>query len=336
MKIINYRLFFFELVFASLIIFAHLHFPQGEAYIDAFGRTSVLFFFILSGYFYTKTLNKDDYKYTSTLKRCLRLFLMMISTAIIYLIVLMPAKFIELGTPKLFSEAFTWNNLVDFFSNYFPSFSFLWFIVSLIICYLLYPLIYKINWFKNNKLSILIPCAILFTIYIYRIFCNKYDWGFFSRYEVTRNFLFTGLPCFLIGSYIFHHEQEITKIKRPLFYGSISILIGTTMLEVFIHQLIGTGENEFYLSSISIAFLVVLYCIQNPAFRFGEFCHKCLGPTGPTIIYLFHMLFATILSPLYQLNWGVLLIILSSNTSSLLFAFVYNWIKVYIQKEKSS
>ena len=160
-----------------------------------------------------------------------------------------------------------------------------------------------------------------------------YDWGFFSRYEVTRNFLFTGLPCFLIGSYIYHHESNFNKISTNSFYLALALLIGLTMLEAFMHETIGTGCNEFYLSSIGIAVLTFIYCIQNPEFKFGALLYKLLGSTGPTIVYLYHMLFVSLLYPLYQINWGVLLIVVLANMCALTLGLIYNYIKRQVAKK---
>ena len=325
----NNRLFIFQLLLACLIIFAHLEFPCGEFYFDSLGRATVIFFFILSGYFYTRTLNKEDYTYKSTLKRCIRLFLMAVSVIIVYCAVYIPIKWVELGTPSMFS-AFSWDSIVSFFENYIPKLSFIWFIFALILCYLLYPLVYKIKWFKENKYSVVFPLIILLLIYVYRIFCNHYNWGFFSKYEVTRNFLLTGLPCFLIGSYIYHHEPSIKKINKPLFYILFIALVGTTMLEVYLHTLVCYKPNEFYLSTLAISILVFIYCIQNPESKFGACCYKLLGSTGPGIIYLYHMFFTMLLYPLYQINWGVLLIILCADICAILLGLLYNLFKVKV------
>ena len=332
----NYRLYFFEFFFALLIIFTHLNFPAGELYLDSFGRITVIFFFILSGYFYTRTLNKEDFSYKSTLKRCLRLFLMAVSIIIVYCAVFIPIKWVELGAPKMFSENFNWTNIVYFFDHYIPKLSFLWFIFALILCYLLYPLLYKVRWFKENKYSIIVPLIILLSIYIYRIFCNQYDWGFFSSYQATRNFLLTGLPCFLISSYIYHREKEIKRINPKAFYLSIICLLGLTMVEAFYHDVTSGKPNEFYISSLAIAILTFIYCIQNHEVRFGKWLDKVFGSTGPTIIYLYHMFFAQLLYVFYNIPWGVMLIILCADICAISLALVYNFFKTKYLKRKQS
>lgn len=279
-------------------------------------------------------MNKEDYTYKSTLKRCLRLLIILIITAAAYCAVFMPINWVKLGTPKLFSEAFTWDNIVSFYKTYIPRITFLWFIVALILCYLLYPLVYKIKWFKNNKYSVIVPLIILLSAYIYRIFCNQYDWGFFSSYQVTRNFLITGIPCFLIGSYIYHHESEMKEISSPAFYLTTICLVGTMMLEVYLHVVTCNFPNEFYISSLAIAILTVIYCLKRSNSKAGEFIYRILGSTGPTFIYLFHRFFIFLLIDLYKINWGVFLIILIADSCTILLALVYNLLKVRLLKRK--
>ena len=329
----NYRLYLFELIFALLIVFVHTNFPNGEMYFDSIGRMTVMFFFILSSYFYNKTLSKEGYTYKSTLKRCLRLFLMMLGVVIIYFAVFLPLRWSMYGTPKLFTEPFNWDNAWVFLKKYVPKHSFLWFIASLIFCYLTYPLVYKIKWFKENKFAIIVPLIILVSAYVYRIFCNQYDWGIFSVYQVTRNFIITGLPCFLIGSYIYHHESELKRISRPVLYISIICLLGTMMAECYLHIVTSNKPNEFYLSSIPIAILSFVYCIQNPESKVGEKIYHYLGSTGPTIVYLFHMFFVLLLNDLYKINWGVFLIILIADTSAIILALGYNLFKTRVLKK---
>lgn len=331
----NYRLYLFELLFALLLVFVHVNFPSGEFYFDSLGRTTVIFFFMLSSYFYTKRLNKDDFSYKSTFKRCFRLLLIAGAVIVIYCSVFIPINWFNLGTPKIINEGFNWSNFLEFWRFYIPKLSFLWFIIALIICYLLYPLVYKIKWFKENKYSIFVPVAILVAAYIYRLFCNHYDWGFFSTYQVTRNFLITGLPCFLIGSYIYHHESQFKKINTKVFWLLFILLIGTSMLEAIYHEATSSKPNEFYLSSILLAVLTLIYCIQKPDTKFGEFCYHYLASTGPTIVYLFHLFFVLLLGSLYNINWGVLLIILIADICALLLGLVYNLFKVKILKKEN-
>ena len=322
----NYRLFLFEIVFACLIILCHMHFPSGEIYIDSLGRSGVLFFFIVSAFFYNSLLNKEDYSYRFSFFKALRLVIIGVVTLLVYYIILIPVNISTIGTPKLFSE-FTFENIVDFVNLYFPSTGFIWFIFSLAICYLLFPLVNKIRWFHENKFSVLVPIAILLVIYAYRIVASKYDLGFFSRYEVTRNFLFTGIPCFLIGTYIYDRFEKLKEVRSVVFFPVIIALFGICVLEAHIHNLISGKPNEFYIASIAIAILTSIYALQHQKCKVGEFMFKLFGKTAYMFIYLLHVLFLYFFTGLLSFDFTGLLLIFIVIVSCLMISLIYNLFK---------
>ena len=325
MKSINYRLYLYELILVSLVIFAHASFNVIPMYLDSLGRATVIFFFILSSYFYNRELSRDDYTYRDTLKRCLRLLIISLIVVSIYLIIFIPIRLSILGTPTSF---------INFFEAYMPNLTFMWFIGALIICYLIYPLIHKIKFIHSSRYMIVIPIIILLCVYIYRIIAGIYDLGFFSRLEITRNHLFTGLPCFLIGTYIYNRFNSIKRIKPIWFYLSLLLLLGTTILEVYIHILVHTIQNEFYISSIIGYILIFIYCLQKPLSKIGNGLYKILGRTGPSIIYLFHILFLYIFGFLYQYDYGFIYVIILTIISCLLLGVIYNLIKTLIYNHR--
>ena len=322
-KLINYRLFLFEIIFACLVIICHIDFGCPDMYVDALGRSSVVFFFIVSNFFYAKTLNNTEYRYRDSLKRALRLFIIAIITLAVYYIIFIPINVSKLGTPKMFSE-FTFENILDFKNNYIPRTSFIWFIFALAICYLVFPLINKIKWIHTNKYSIIVPLAILVMVYIYRIFASKYDFGYFSKIEVTRNFFFTGLPCFLIGTYIYDHLDSFKKIKPVIFYILLFTLFGTCVVEATIHKCIGTIQNEFYLSSIVLDCMVIIFCLQNPESKTGSSFLNVFGKHCYMFVYLLHVLFKNLLIGPLGFDPTRLLVITISLSICLFIAFIYN------------
>ena len=338
MKQINYRLYFFELVFVSLVSFAHIAMSVGSYTLDSLGRTTVLFFFMLSSYFYCRTINKEGYNYKKdTLYRCIRLLIIWIATYIIYFAIYLPFNISDKGNPALFT-VFNWDNILDFFKNYVPRSGFLWFIPHLVVCYLIYPLINKIKWIHENKYSIILPFAVLFLVYFYRVFAGKYDFVVgsfsFSKVELTRNFLLTGLPCFLIGNYIYDNLDKINELKPVFFYVILILLIGMAMGEAYFHHRFGSKQNEYYLASIMIAFMSLIYCLQKPEFKFGEFLYKLFGSTGPMFVYLSHVAFLMLYGMAFTFNFAFILIIFLSVLSSLVLAFIYHQVKIRLVREK--
>lgn len=325
-KAINYRLFLFEIVFACLIILCHIDFSNGDILIDSLGRSGVLFFFILSAYFYNFSLNREDYKYSSSVKRSIRLAIIGLVVILIYYAIFIPISFASKGTPGFFSNP-TFNNLVDLINNYFPNIGFTWFIFALAVCYLLFPLINKIKWFHENKFSVLVPIGILVLVYTYRIIAIRYDLGIFSRFEVTRNFLFTGIPCFLIGTYIYDHIKTVKEVHSVVFYPVFVALFGVCVLEAFLHSLISNTPNEFYLASIPLSILTVVYCVQHEECKVGQGLYKVFGSTAYMFVYLFHVLFLRLFSGLLQFDFTRLLLIFIAVAIPLAMSAIFNLFK---------
>ena len=329
-KAINYRLFLFEIIFACLIVLCHVNFQYGDIYIDSLGRSGVLFFFIVSAYFYNFVLNKDDYRYANSLKRALRLIVIGVITILLYCVIIVPIRFSSLGVPAFFKE-YTYETFVDFTEHYFPNLSFIWFIFALAVCYLLFPLINKIKWFHENKFSILVPLTILVLVYVYRILAIRFDLGFFSKIEITRNFFFAGIPCFLIGTYIYDHIFEYKEIRAALFWPIIIGLFGICLIEAFLHSLISNTPNEFYLGSIAIAVLSVVYAIQHQESKIGELIYRVFGKTSYMLVYLLHVLFISLLSGPLSFDFTRLLLIFLVISIPLVLSFIYNFIKKHNQ-----
>nr|MCR5490937.1 acyltransferase [Bacilli bacterium] len=247
---------------------------------------TVLFFFIFSSFFYARTISREGYRYKDTLKRVLRLLIIAVVTMAIYYAVFLPLTWAKRGAPDILTE-FNYKNFMQFYNRYRPKIGFAWFMLALILCYMLYPLINRIRWLHASRFSIIVPISILAAVYVFRIFAGKYDFGIWGEVQWTRNFLFTGLPAFMIGTYLYDNYAKIKKIRPAVFYPVFIATFLTAALEAYLHtEVIKTSVNEFYISNIVQAMIAVVYCIQNPEFRFGERLHYLFGSLCPTLMYL--------------------------------------------------
>ena len=242
-----------------------------------------------------KQLTMINNHYSGTIKRCIRLFVLEIVALCIYIPVMASINMsLSNSTPKLFSE-FNIDNIISFFNIYVPNLGFLWFINAIIICYLLFPFINKIK-FLHDKKAVVIPITVLVVVYILRFFANKYSnsLGFFSNVMLTRNFLLTGVPCFLIGLFIHDHLNDlkfITKIRSMQMLFLFIILMITSVIEGYFHQLFGAGENEFYLSSILLAIVSICFALSHTENRIGDVLFYTFGKEIMLVSYLSHRLF---------------------------------------------
>ena len=329
-RIINYRLYAFELLFVCLVVLVHA-FRYNEQYIlDSLGRATVLFFFIFSGYYYNRTINKKNYKYKKTLKRCLRLLIIAFAVIVIYIGEVFMLRWSELCGIPLFSVGFSVRNFVDFI--YANEFAFVWFIFSLVWCYLLFPIINKIRWIQEKKHSLVLSVIILIVVYAFRVFAGKYklstDYFSFSNIVLTRNALFTGMPRFFIGTYIYDNLEKIKTISIAKYTFLFFLLIASTISEACIHMCIGSDVNEFYISSILLSTVTVIHCLQVPQSRIGEVIYKVLGFTGPTFVYLSHVFFLVVYKKIMSFPNSDFLIIPLAIISSMVIACVFYQVRI--------
>lgn len=287
MKRINYSLFLFQFITTLSLIFIHAPLPYYNYLTDLLGRTTVIFYFIVSGYFYYFTINRENYTYKTTIKKCLRLLIIASCAYLIYAIIMVFIKSQELGKyPDFFTNP-SFDSLEELFTVYIRNIFFLWFIFALIICYLLMPLINKWK-FIHSKYAIIIPIAMLSFAYIFRIVGTHFHFPDpFGRYEFTRNFFFTGLPYFVLAFYLKDHiinQNKLSNIKTSVFVISVIVLIGTTLLEAFLHDRFFHFCNEFYISNVLLSALLFIYGVYHPENKAGQLIEKSSPIKSPLSI----------------------------------------------------
>ena len=328
-KRINYTLFLFQFITTLFIIFIHAPLPYYGYLTDSLGRATVIFYFIVSAYFYYFTINREDYTYKVTIKKCLRLLLIACCAYLAYAIIMVFIKSHELGEYPSFFTNPTFDNLTQLFSVYIRNIFFLWFIFSLIICYLLMPLINKWK-FIHSKYVIIIPIVMLSFAYIFRIIAIYYHFPDpFGRYESTRNFFFTGLPCFLLSFYLKEHiidQNKLHNIKTSTLLILILVLVATTLLEAFIHDYFFHFCNEFYISSVLLSILLFIYGAYHPNNKAGQMIEKLFSFRVTTIYYLMHVIILVSFSFMCTKPWLEYIRIIATIAICLTISVMYNLI----------
>ena len=219
--------------------------------IVALSRFAVPFFFLLSGFFsYFEDASKAIEKYKV---RCIRLLKLLIVSNIIY--------FIFYDVIRDFSIS-KWMSLIDvgqiyqyIIFNTSPTGGHLWFIQSLIYCYLLFFIMTKLD-IKINKLYVYIPILLIFNLILgefSRLTANPYSYYF------HRNFFFTALPFFVLGYLIRDKKEKLDIISNKFIIYSIALGILLTVLEF-----LTIGTVELYIGSIILATIIFIWCIINP------------------------------------------------------------------------
>lgn len=213
---------------------------------------AVPFFFVVSGYFFTKSLIKDSSVTFTYLKRLIRTYTLW---SLIYFICGFLLNIVDRGI------------LVSFL--FFGSWYHLWYFPALFFC-----VIISSAFNKYKKLKGLAIVSIL--LYIIGILgCSYYSIGIeipilnqlykFSEFTLIRRVFLTGVPFFMLGYFIQSINYKLDKIKNDTL---IKLLIVTTfffILEIILVNILKMQENVFITVFIyPLIGIILILCLKNP------------------------------------------------------------------------
>ena len=294
-----------------LIIFIHRPFPGlfGNI-IQAIGRAGVAVFFIISGYY---AYNQSRITMIKRLPKKIRHVLIILLSAFFYYLVW--ESFIRwFGTG--FSSTYDWitNHVLSPYIWYLalvwdkdPVAGHLWFLFSLVRCYLLFCFLLKIRW---EKFAPFISVVCLGTAFV----LQKMD---ISTYYY-RNGWFYGMGFFLAGYFIATCSGQ--NLNRNIVYASIGLGIVLSIFGGIIFP-----KDQIYLSTIilglSVFYLAVTQTGINVKHPFARLMAE-IGAKYGTLIYVIHWsikecmikldkTFVFTQRPLYQWISPIILAILS-------------------------
>ncbi|MCR4678014.1 MAG: acyltransferase [Lachnospiraceae bacterium] len=276
---------FIKLIAAIFVVFGHIRFPGtfGECIFNL-AQFAVPVFFMLAGYF--TVLSSPFGKYVKRIKKLVVMFLI---ASVVYLALGLISGSGEIN--KILSVKgvlrFLLLNDAEFIKYH------LWFLPALIYTYLFVYLLHRL---LGDKIYWMILSLVIFWPVAYSI------WSFFTgstiNYVLYRNFLFDGIPFFLLGNLIKKHEERIAERLRlsillPALTAAVAVQVLLTILQVIF------TEVGFGIISI-IVFLICVYFKNNPSD-----CRIRISPDISLFVYLVHPLFITVVKRLLPTlsNW---------------------------------
>lgn len=279
-----------KLLCAFLVICLHKPFEIAEGYTDAIARIAVPIFFMITGYFYQTCVEKGN-----QLKQIKKILILVIFCNLLYF-AFESAYYIYTGdiSEKLQSW-FTLKSLIKFLVfNSSPFKGHLWYLGAV-----LYVLIFIFLFekkFKRSYLYFLIPILLCINLLLGNF--SKLLFGYAISAIYTRNFLFMGLPFFLLGDYIRNGKRFNPMRLNTLISGILAfIFIITTLIEYYLLKHFDfLGTKELFISSIFCAAFLFTFCIKiSNRIATNSFFIKLsdLGRRYSTDIYIFHYIIIT-------------------------------------------
>jgi len=278
-------------VFAVIVIHTMVLYDHGkfDKMIISTSRFAVPFFFLISGFYSYYTSNEyAGVKYKNRIIRLLKLII--ISGALFF-----TYKFITTGSIFQAIPNLNISSIINIFIfNISPFTDPLWFLQALLYCYLIFYILNKYK-FKISKLYLLIP-ILLAGCLLLGVGSHLLDLNIHKMYY--RNFLFMGLPFFLMGYLIHDKQDKIDNISNKLLVLGIFSFILVTLFEPVITK----AYCDLYLGSAILAILIMIWCVKNPQ----KLNFKIMAWIGGSLyaqMYIIHILVIQIFKN--QLHFGM-------------------------------
>jgi len=281
---------------AFMVVFAHAPIVGtcGE-YGNVLARVSVPLFFMISGFFFDSVVsNKKEWKHVKKL-----LMLLLLSNLTYFLF--NTVKSLILGNvDSFFHKLFSAKTLVRFFFlNVSPFSSHLWYLGAILYVYVLavcYGKNPSIQQILGRMLPILIPVLLLGDLIL-----GTYSLLLFGRefpYVIVRNFLFVGIPYFMIGVIMKNKEESLDQIrKHGILMVSLAFLFClTTILERTILVMNDLKSMREHYISTTLLSLVLFIIFSDCSWNDGRLkLVKLIGRKHSLMIYVIHPLFITLI-----------------------------------------
>jgi len=274
-----------KFICAFFVVCIHAPF-SGEIgeYITAIARIAVPLFFMITGFFFTGVVEcgKENLQIIKVLK------LVIIANGFYFV---WNAALNLIAGKSFFGYISEYINAESLFKlillNVSPFSGHLWYLEALLYVLLIAKLLNRYNLLK--RASRLIPLLLVADL----IF-GKYSLCILGRefpVDCLRNWLFVGLPYFLLGTFVKRNEDRLRLYfcnRSLLLLGSIVMFTITTMFERL--MLLEAGLNatrDHYISSTLLALVVILSCIISKDVGEGNIL-AIKGREDSAFIYIIH------------------------------------------------
>ncbi|MDR0913792.1 MAG: acyltransferase [Oscillospiraceae bacterium] len=251
-----------KLICAFLVLLSHVYVKKlsGDIYTNFIFiiRIAVPIFFIITGYFYSYTVSKK-----TEIKQIIKILKLVITANVLYVVWgIVYRYFTDVSMRKfVFDKLLNRETIVDFlFFNAVPDAgNHLWYLSALLYALVIVWLLNKLfKLLKNDKVKtgLIITGAIVLLAVNFCMDEFSEMIGISLKLMYSRNFLFAGLPLFLIGVLLFKAKDYLNKI--PSF-----ILVVLLFLSFFVGvgEFYYTGNRDLFISTVVLA--VVLFIIFN-------------------------------------------------------------------------
>lgn len=320
-----------RVICAYMVVAIHVHpfedinHNLGYIFTQIIPRIAVPFFFVVSGYFFTKSLIKDNEVTMRYLKRLIKIYTLW---SIVYFLLDMITDLVR-GNIDILSMVK--NNIVSYFIL--GSYYHLWYFPALIFCVIVVSILNKFKCInKLYKISII--------LYIIGVLgCSYNSIGInipllnklylFSQFTLIRRAVLMGLPFFMLGYFIYLKSNNIYKAENSTIIKRLILIIICFLTEIAIVNILRIQENiVISLFLYPLTGLIFSLCLKNPMNNMYKHCN--LFKYVANLVYYSHPLVIFVIS-----NIGKILGIGVSQTPLFLLTCIFITLISLIMYKKS-
>lgn len=283
---------------AFLVVCIHKPFPGiVGSYIVAISRTAVPIFFMISGFFYNIEDNQEK-------KQIVKLFKIILFASVLYFVMNFTigiAKFVANGNiDSIFEvfEVFNRKNILKMiFLNDSPIAGHLWYLNAIVYVFLCSYILKKIKLFKVLYwiTPLLLSIDLIFGKYSIAIFGREFPVLY------VRNFLFVGIPYFIIGNsirYAYTKGKLKTYTQKRLFVFALKVSVMLCVIEKYIILYLGiNATRDHYISTTLLACVMfVLFLLVFPNENKNLRWISDIGRNNSLDVYIIHPIVIIVLS----------------------------------------
>ena len=280
---------------AFLVVCIHVPFPNiiGEI-ITSLARIAVPFFFIVSGFFLYG--DNKDVILEKIKKHVKNAFILAVCANVTYffwsMIIVIVSNRSAIGYLK---NSFTFKKIIKLIVFNETQFGYhLWYLLAYVYVLVIYYFITKFNLLKLSYYTI--PILLLALTFGRSALLIA---GFELPTIAFRNFIFVGMPYFLLGNLIRYKQDYIINktIRNSFLVLGMFFFSFTNLLEMFI-LIVNDGSSksrEHYLSTFLLIITIFIFLIKNPLL-FKNSILEIIGSKYSLEVYLIHPIFINIFS----------------------------------------
>lgn len=275
-----YSLDVLKFVCAILVVILHTNFKYHDAFLPI-TRCAVPCFLLISGFFLYSD-EKTAIGQERLVRNIKHIFHIMLWSTLLY-------ASVKVGMSILHGESALpsmrqWFNFIVFNDN--PFGFHLWYLGAYLYVLVIMLVVDKHRLWKPLMWAtpLLLLGDLLFGKYSLLLLHHEYP------YVYVRNFLFVGLPYFMIGVWIKAHRDKFLSVSKTVYAGGVILFSCTSVIEkAILLSLQKSPAREHYLST---TFLTICLFMSVLSFRKARASKvSLLGERDSLYIYVFHPLF---------------------------------------------